>query len=104
MEKLAELFYDSSGVCTDTRNIKKDSLFIALKGANFNGNSFAKEAIRIGAKYAIVDEKNMQTIKTFFMFPTHWYFFKNLRIITENNFVFMLLELPEATAKQLLKN
>jgi UDP-N-acetylmuramoyl-tripeptide--D-alanyl-D-alanine ligase len=28
-----------------------------LKGANFNGNSFAKEAIQTGAKYAIVDEE-----------------------------------------------
>ena len=56
MEKLLELFYDSSGVCTDTRTIKNDSIFIALKGANFNGNSFAQEALRRGAKYAIVDE------------------------------------------------
>jgi UDP-N-acetylmuramoyl-tripeptide--D-alanyl-D-alanine ligase len=57
MENLFELFYDSSGVCTDTRKIKKDSLFIALKGENFNGNLFAKDAIINGAKYAIVDEE-----------------------------------------------
>lgn len=51
-----ELFYDTSGVCTDTRNIQKDCLFVCLKGANFNGNEFALEALNQGAKYVIVDE------------------------------------------------
>jgi len=52
-----ELFYETSGICTDTRNIQKDSLFICLKGANFNGNEFAEKAIQAGAKYVIADEK-----------------------------------------------
>ena len=50
------LFDNSSGICTDTRNIKEGCLFIALKGANFNGNKFSREAIKLGAKFAIVDE------------------------------------------------
>ncbi len=44
-------------ITTDTRNISKGCLFFALKGPNFNGNQFAKEAIKKGAKYAIIDEK-----------------------------------------------
>ncbi len=51
-----ELFYETTGVCTDTRNILKDCLFICLKGENFNGNTFAEEAINQGAKYVICDE------------------------------------------------
>lgn len=66
MEKIYALFLETSGVCTDTRNIVKDSLFIALKGANFNGNSFAEDALRLGARYAIVDEKEFQTQDTIF--------------------------------------
>ena len=31
-------------------------MFFALKGENFNGNTFAKTAIEKGAKYAVVDE------------------------------------------------
>ncbi len=61
MEEMYALFLSTSGVCTDTRNIEKDCLFVALKGANFNGNSFATEALKRGAKYAIVDEKEYQT-------------------------------------------
>ena len=56
-----ELFYETTGVCIDTRSITKDCLFICLKGANFNGNTFAKEALQQGAKYVIIDEKDFQT-------------------------------------------
>lgn len=45
-----------SKVSTDTRKISKGDLFIALKGENFNGNKFAREAINKGAYIAIVSE------------------------------------------------
>ncbi len=50
-------FLSSSGISTDTRNIKPNSLFFALKGDNFNANAFAEEALDKGAKYVIVDEE-----------------------------------------------
>ena len=50
-------FLETTGPCTDTRNILLDSMFFALKGGNFNGNEFALKAIEDGCKYAIVDEK-----------------------------------------------
>jgi UDP-N-acetylmuramoyl-tripeptide--D-alanyl-D-alanine ligase len=48
-------------VDTDTRSIRKNSLFFALKGDNFNGNKFAEKALSLGASYAIVDEKEYHT-------------------------------------------
>ena len=57
IEALHQLFLESSGVCTDTRKITHNCIFFALKGANFNGNSFASEAIDKGAKIAIIDEQ-----------------------------------------------
>lgn len=45
----------------DTRNIALNSMFFALKGKNFNANKFASEALKKGASYAIVDEKEYQT-------------------------------------------
>ena len=67
MKELFELFYKTSGVCTDTRKIEKDCLFICLKGANFNGNSFAEQALKNGAKFVIVDEKEFQTDERIFL-------------------------------------
>ncbi|MGL4569731.1 MAG: UDP-N-acetylmuramoyl-tripeptide--D-alanyl-D-alanine ligase [Clostridium sp.] len=41
---------------TDTRKIEKDNIFLALKGENFNGNKYVKEAFAKGASIVIVDE------------------------------------------------
>ncbi len=51
-----DIFYTTTGVCTDTRNIQKDCLFVCLKGANFNGNEFAQKALDAGAKNVVIDE------------------------------------------------
>lgn len=56
IEELYQYFLKSSGVSTDTRNISPNSIFFALKGANFNGNTFSRKALESGATMAIVDE------------------------------------------------
>jgi UDP-N-acetylmuramoyl-tripeptide--D-alanyl-D-alanine ligase len=61
--KIAELYKHYSInylVATDTRKIRENSLFFALKGDHFNGNEFAEKAISLGAKYAIIDEEVYQ--------------------------------------------
>src|SRR5690554_819438 len=67
MENLFDLFYECSGVSTDTRNITEDVLFIALKGDHFNGNEYAQQAIDKGAKYAIVDQEKYADNQSIFL-------------------------------------
>jgi len=50
------IFREHPTVTTDSRNIPANSIFFALKGDNFNGNSFAAEALSKGAAYAVIDE------------------------------------------------
>ena len=57
IKSLHQLFLESNTVCTDTRKIANNCLFFALKGDNFDGNAFAKDALKKGARYAIVDNK-----------------------------------------------
>lgn len=57
IEQLHQLFLQCNKVSTDTRKIENNSLFFALKGENFNGNTFAKQAIENGAKYVVIDEE-----------------------------------------------
>ena len=57
IETLYQKFLTYPVICTDTRNIVTDSIFFALKGANFNGNEFAKKALQNGAKFAVIDEE-----------------------------------------------
>mgnify|MGYP001322524767 CR=1 FL=1 len=50
-------------ISTDSRSIKKNSLFIAIKGENFDGNDFVEDAITKGALYAIADKKKYENQK-----------------------------------------
>ena len=59
--EIYQLFLRYRRISTDTRNIELGSIFFALKGANFNGNAFAKEALAKGAAWAIIDEAEYQT-------------------------------------------
>jgi len=59
-DTLYTLFLQNPLISTDTRKIQPQSIFFALKGANFNGNQFAKEALGKGALYAVIDEKDYQ--------------------------------------------
>ena len=59
--QLYKLYSNHFLVDTDTRNIRKNTMFFALKGENFNGNSFAEDALKLGANYAIVDEAVYKT-------------------------------------------
>ena len=53
---LYNYFKQCGRVTTDTRNCPEGSMFIALKGETFNGNSFAHQALEKGCRYAVVDE------------------------------------------------
>ncbi|MFG6685671.1 UDP-N-acetylmuramoyl-tripeptide--D-alanyl-D-alanine ligase [Mariniflexile sp. HNIBRBA6329] len=61
IEQLHKLFLECQSACTDTRKIKSNDMFFALKGDNFNGNTYAEKAIESGAKYCIVDEDEFNT-------------------------------------------
>lgn len=55
-DQLYPKFLECTGVSTDTRRITPDCLFVALKGASFDGNQFAEQALTSGARYALVDD------------------------------------------------
>ena len=67
--KLHSLFLDSTGISTDTRKIQQDNIFFALKGENFNGNTYANQALESGASYAVVDEKEYATNERSILVP-----------------------------------
>jgi UDP-N-acetylmuramoyl-tripeptide--D-alanyl-D-alanine ligase len=56
VEELYYTYLRSLGINTDTRSISEGQVFFALKGANFNGNLYAHQALEKGAYYAVVDE------------------------------------------------
>ena len=63
IEEIYQCYLQCTTVNTDTRKIETDSLFIALKGENFDANTFAQEALNKGALFAIIDNKQYFTDK-----------------------------------------
>ncbi len=60
-EQIYEAFKISKGICTDTRKLFKDCFFVALKGGNFDGNTYALTALEKGAKFALVDNPDLSS-------------------------------------------
>lgn len=53
---------NSSGlfnICTDSRNIKPDTVYLPLKGEKFDGNEFIKSAVEQGAKGYFTENRNI---------------------------------------------
>jgi len=67
IQELHQIFLRSKGVCIDTRKIVKNSIFFALKGKNFNGNEFAKTALKNGCNYVVIDEREFQEDERFIL-------------------------------------
>ncbi len=60
IKTLYQIFKKHPKVTTDSRKIEEGCIFFALKGDNFNGNQYAKEALEKGAAYAIIDEREYE--------------------------------------------
>ncbi len=58
LKYIHSLFLKCSSVSIDTRKIVPNSFFIAIKGENFDANTFAQEALSKGASYAIIDNSD----------------------------------------------
>lgn len=56
IETIYQLYQKNPLVTTDSRKVPPGAIFFALKGPNFNGNTFAADALKNGASLAIIDE------------------------------------------------
>ena len=53
--ELYKIYLQHPSVQTDTRRLQQGGIYFALSGANFDGNTFAAQAIEKGAAYAVID-------------------------------------------------
>ncbi len=57
---LYEIYRRHLTIVTDTRQIKPDCIFFALKGEKFDGNTFAHKALKSGAAYAVISDPSLK--------------------------------------------
>ncbi|MCB0396214.1 MAG: UDP-N-acetylmuramoyl-tripeptide--D-alanyl-D-alanine ligase [Flavobacteriales bacterium] len=67
ISQLHEIFSDHPTICTDSRNIQKEAIFFALRGAQFNGNTHASEALDKGCSFAVIDDPEVATNDRFIL-------------------------------------
>ncbi|RNC83445.1 MAG: UDP-N-acetylmuramoyl-tripeptide--D-alanyl-D-alanine ligase [Winogradskyella sp.] len=67
IETLYEIYKTHSSVCTDTRKLKKNDIYFALKGDNFDGNKFAEKALKQGASYCVIDDESLKDKSEYFV-------------------------------------
>jgi UDP-N-acetylmuramoyl-tripeptide--D-alanyl-D-alanine ligase len=53
-----------TSVSIDSRAIKKNSLFVAIKGEKFDGHNFINDAVKKGATTIVINEKNYKKYNT----------------------------------------
>ena len=59
--ELYDIYCEHPVVTTDSRNCLKGRMFFALKGASFDGNQYALQALEKGCAYAVVDNPEVAT-------------------------------------------
>jgi len=58
-----DIFKSINHVSIDSRNINKNTLFIAIKGERFDGHDFIDEVVKKGAAAVIINAKSFREIK-----------------------------------------
>ncbi|MBF4514794.1 UDP-N-acetylmuramoyl-tripeptide--D-alanyl-D-alanine ligase [Flavobacterium sp. ANB] len=71
IQDIHNLFLQCKSVSIDTRKIEKDSIFFAIKGEKFDANTFAEQALDLGALFVVIDNES--------------YFIDNRTILVENS-------------------
>ena len=59
IKELYKLYQQHPTITTDSRDCPEGSIFLALKGASFDGNQYAVQALEKGCAYAIVDDASL---------------------------------------------
>lgn len=59
--EIYRIFKKHPYISTDSRGVQAGSLFFALKGENFDGNLFTKNALEKGAVYTVIDNPEFYT-------------------------------------------
>lgn len=81
MINISEIYFNrikGHRVTTDSRDIQKGDVFIALKGENFNGNGYAAQALEKGADLAVIDEEKYENGSNYLCVPNTLIFLQQI--------------------------
>jgi UDP-N-acetylmuramoyl-tripeptide--D-alanyl-D-alanine ligase len=90
-------------VCTDTRQLTPGCIFFALKGENFDGKEFAKQALEQGAAYAIIDDAAFRKNDKYLLVPNALKALQNLATHHRRHFDIPIIAIGGSNGKTTTK-
>ncbi len=93
-----------SGLSIDTRTLKKNNLFLAIKGKKNNGNNFIKDALRRGASYIITSSRIKKKNKKIIKVKDTFKFLNNFAELKRENTLAKIIAITGSAGKTSLKN
>ena len=54
------------GICTDSRKIKEDEIFLPLSGENFDGHNFINDALKQGCVGYFIDKEHYNKAQSYY--------------------------------------
>lgn len=102
-KEIYQIFLNHPIISTDSRHIKPNCLFIALKGENLDGNDYAKDALNLGASYAIVDNEKYAISDKYILVNNTYDTLKELATIHRNQFNLPVIGITGSNGKTTTK-
>ena len=90
IKELYKLYQQHPCITTDSRNCPEGSIFLALKGASFDGNQYALSALEKGCAYAIIDNPEYKKDTTAYKPSKTW----RASIVVNLRFLLSALQVP----------
>ena len=97
-------FYKFDGLTIDSRKVKKDNLFLAIKGKNNDGNQFISKAIKKGASYVVSSQNNKKNKKKIIKVDNSITFLNKFARLKRENCNAKILAITGSAGKTSLKN
>tara|TARA_A100000164_G_scaffold381991_1_gene437092 strand:+ start:22 stop:2787 length:2766 start_codon:yes stop_codon:yes gene_type:complete len=96
--------YRFDGLSIDSRNVKKNNLFLAIKGKNNDGNKFISKATKKGAKFVVSSNKHKKNSKKIIKVDNTISFLNKFAKLKRKNCNAKILAITGSAGKTSLKN
>ncbi len=96
--------YKFNGLAIDSRDVKKDNLFLAIKGKNNDGNQFISKAIEKGASYIVSSKNNKKNKKKILKVDNPIIFLNKFSKLKRENCNAKIVAITGSAGKTSLKN
>ena len=97
-------YYPFSGVSIDSRDVKKDNLFVAIKGKNNDGHKYIAKALKKGASYIISSKKIKKYQRRIIKVKDSSIFLNKFSEVKRNNTRAEIIAITGSVGKTSLKN